>query len=151
MPTSDAQVAALRALLMQDADETMRLTALLGDAGTTGYWRLAEAVLSVLAERRFSPRFTTADLVRYVAGVRRARVLDGAEYDIDPIAAENVLRFALGQIDADVPDPESRMRAVLALLNALAESELTEPADVDQLLEEARALADRWSAAQANP
>jgi len=64
MPVSDAQVAALRAFLNHDPDTTVHLTARLGDDGIPGYWYLAEAALSIAAGRRFSPRFTRADLVR---------------------------------------------------------------------------------------
>jgi hypothetical protein len=99
--------------------------------------------LSVAAVRRFSPRFTSADLVRYVASVRVSRIADGDEYDFDPVAGENVLRYSLGQTIPRTPDPAGRFRAVIALLGALVESELSGEEDVDDLLANARELADR--------
>jgi hypothetical protein len=81
---------------------------------------------------------------RFVASVRVARIADGEEYDLDPVATEDVLRSVLGQQGAQVVSGESRLRTVMALLDALAESELSTEADVDGLLAEARELADRW-------
>ncbi len=53
-------------------------------------------------------------------------------------AAENVLRYLLGSADVSLPDPEVRLRAVVALLDALASSELPSETDIDALLAEAR-------------
>jgi hypothetical protein len=142
--TTDAQAAALRALLIRDAPTATQLTAALGDDGTAGYQRLADAALSIAATRRFAPRFTTADIVPYVASVRTSRRADGAQYDFSPAAAENVLRYALGQALPRTPDPAERLRAAIALLAALTETELSTEADVDSLLAEARTLADQW-------
>jgi hypothetical protein len=111
-----------------------------------GYLRLVEAALSVLARRRFAPRYTSAELVRYVASVRVSRRADGDEYDFNPVAGEAVLRYSLGQSIQDVPDLDERLRAIIALLDALAETELSSEADVGDLLAEARELADEWLA-----
>jgi hypothetical protein len=45
-------------------------------------------------------------------------------------------------------EPESRLRASIALLDALTVGELSSEAAVDELLAAARQLADRWEAAQ---
>jgi hypothetical protein len=145
MRVTDAQVGALHAFLMHDPGATMDLTAQLGDAGVHGYLYLTHAALSVVAARRFSPRFTSADLVRYIASVRVSRIADGTEYDLDPVAAEKVLRYSLGSPGVSLPDFEARLRIIVALLEALAESELSGEAEVDALLVEARELADRWT------
>lgn len=145
MTVSDEQVAALRALLMHDVQTTARLTSALGDRGAVGYQRLADAALSVAAVRRFSPSFTSADLVRYVASVRVSRIADGKEYDFDPAAGENILRYSLGQPVLRTPDVAERFRAVIALLDALAGSELSSEEEVDGLLAQARELADTWA------
>jgi hypothetical protein len=146
MRVTDAQVGALRAFLIHDPDATMQLTAQLGDTGMGGYLSLTQAALSVVAVRRFSPRFTSADLVRYIASVRVSRIAGGTEYDLDPVAAEKVLRYSLGSPDVSLPDFEARLRIVVALLEALAESELSSEVEVDALLVEAREMADRWAA-----
>jgi hypothetical protein len=146
MRVSDAQVAALRAFLVRNLDATVHLTAQLGNDGMRGYLYLAEAALSVTARRRFSPQFTSADLVRYVASVRVSRTVDGTEYDLDPVSAENVLRYFLGEVDASLPNSEERLRTVVALLDALAASELSSELEIDALLWEAREVANRWMA-----
>jgi hypothetical protein len=145
MTVTDEQVAALRAFLIHDVQTTTRLTSALGDQGAIGYQRLAYAALSVAAVRRFSPSFTSADLVRYVASVRMSRIADGKEYDFDPADAENILRYSLGEPISRTLDAAKRFRAIIALLDALAESELSSEEDVDDLLARARELADTWT------
>jgi hypothetical protein len=144
--TTHAQVTALRAFLVHDVDEMTPLAYQLGEAGMMGYVRLAEAALSVCARRRFAPRFTNADLVKFVAAVRIARLADGDEFDFDPAIGEQVLRYSLGQTVTQILELEPRLRAIIALLDALAESELSSEADLDALLGDARELADRWLA-----
>jgi hypothetical protein len=144
MPITDTQVAALRAFLVRDTEETVPLAYQLGDEAMQGYVLLSDAALSVAAGRRFSPTFTSADLVRYVASVRSSRLADGDQYDFDPIVGETVLRHSLGQTVTQTLELEPRLRAVITLLDALAETELSSEADLDDLLAEARQLADRW-------
>jgi hypothetical protein len=141
---TDAQVAALGAFLIRDTDETAPLAYQLGEEGLVGYQHLANAALSVLAGRRF-PAYTKADIVRYVGAVRAERVADGEEYDFDPLVGENVLLYSLGK-EVTPQDAEERFRAVVALLDALAGSELTSESDADGLLAEARHLANQWIA-----
>jgi hypothetical protein len=146
---TDAQVAALRAFLLRNTDAMTLRTIALGNEGTVGYQRLTEAALSVAAVRRFAPRFTSADVVRFVASVRASRIADGSEYDFDAIAAENVLRYSLGQNVTRTRDSAERFRAVVALLGELADTDLSGEADVDSLLTQSRALADQWAVSQA--
>jgi hypothetical protein len=146
MPVTEAQTAALRAFLAGDGEGMTLLAYQLGEKGMPGYLQLAEAALSVAAGKRFGPVFTSGDLVRYVAGARIARMADGHDFDFDPVAGENVLRSSLGQPVPRPADPGERLRAVVALLDALAGSEVHSASDVDDLLAQARALADRWLA-----
>jgi hypothetical protein len=138
----------LRAFLLRNTDAMTLHTIALGNEGTVGYQRLTEAALSVAAVRRFAPRFTSADIVRFVASVRASRIADGNEYDFDAIAAENILRYSLGQNVTRTTDPVERFRAVIALLGAFTDSELSSQVDLDDLLAQARTLADRWAANQ---
>jgi hypothetical protein len=143
-PVTDAQLTALRAFLVHDVDEVTPLAYQLGEEGMTGYVRLAEAALSVAARRWFAPRYTSADLVRFVASVRVSRLADGDGFDFDPAVGEDVLRYSLGQNATRALELESRLRAVIALLDAFAEIEVSGEADLDGLLAEARNLADQW-------
>lgn len=144
MSVTDTQMAALRTFLNHDADSMTLLAYQLGEEEMRGYVRLAEAALSVAARRRFAPRFTSADLVHYVASARIARLADGDSYDFDPVVGEEVLRFSLGQQARRTLDAEARLRAVLALLGALAESELRNESAVNDVLIEARELVEQW-------
>jgi hypothetical protein len=144
VPVTDTQAQALRAFLDRAVDEMPMLAYELGDAEISGYLYLADAALSLLACRRF-PLYSSADVVRYVASIRRERLADGGSYDIDPVVGECVLRSSLGI--AGPPQPaEERFRAVIALLGALSATELHTATDVDELLRGARALADQWLA-----
>jgi hypothetical protein len=134
--------------LVHDHDEMTPLAYQLGETGMQGYVRLTEAALSVLARRQFAPRFSHADLVRYVSSVRVGRIADGDEYDFDPLAGEEVLLYSLAQGARHAPELEPRLRATISLLDALAENQLTRDADVNAVLEEARAIADRWPTQQ---
>lgn len=140
------QTAALRAFLIRDPQTSESLTKQLGD-GIEGYLYLAQAALCVAARRRFAPRFAGTDIVHYVAELRASRIADGDEYDIDPAAAESVLGYFLGQ-DIQLPEFEPRIRVVFALLESLTD-DLASEADADQLLGEAREVADRWESHQA--
>lgn len=141
MRVTDAQVAALRAFLTRDPDAALSLAAQLGEHEMDGYLHLAEAALGLLAGWRFWPRFTRADLISYVASLRASRAGDGTEYDLDPAAAENLLRYLLGSAHARIPDARQRIPTVMALLDALAASELPGQTEVEALLDQARHLA----------
>jgi hypothetical protein len=84
-------------------------------------------------------------VVRFVAWVR-INLLPDDLGDLDPVAAEAVLRFALGE-DVPLPmDPETCFRATILLLGILAYDEHPDDAALDGLLAEARSLAEGWLA-----
>jgi hypothetical protein len=56
------------------------------------------------------------------------------------VAGENVCRYSLGRQIQRTLDPNERFRAVIALLDDLAETELSSEADLTELLAEARQL-----------
>jgi hypothetical protein len=110
----------------------------------TGLEVLAHAALSVAAQRKF-PRYANADVIGYIAAIRSARSQDGTGDDIDPQAAETLLRRALGQ-DIPVPgDVKTRIHTTFTLLALIASDLRLDPAGVEALLAEARSLADRWT------
>ena len=138
--------AALRAFLLHDAEEATRLTRQLGGEAMRDYQYLANAALSLIAGWRFRTGYSDADVVRCIAAIRLARTADGGESGLQPAIAENVLRYSLGQDAPDTTDHVERFRAVIALLDALAEGALPGEEDVDHLLAQARTLADLWAA-----
>lgn len=140
---TDEQVAALRAYLALDPDELERLNRQLADAGgTDGYGELVWAAFVIGARRRFAPEWTVPSVVKYVA-TTRARWGKVAE-DIDPRTAEILLRRALDdKVDGDL-DEVTRGRAQIFLLGELIIDAQLNDAELDELLEDARALADHW-------
>jgi hypothetical protein len=97
----------------------------------------------VLATRhRFAPKWTVSQVIKYVAAAR-ARWGKDAE-DIDPRAAEIMLRRAL---DDDAPadlDETVKGRAQIFLLGELIPEEQFDNAELDEFLAKARMLADNW-------
>jgi hypothetical protein len=140
---ADEHVAALRAFIVGDHDEHRRLIAELRDGDMPGYQLLALGALAAAARHEFPPERSLQDVIRFVALVRvHLAPTDGD--DLDPLAAEAVLRFALGQ---DVPwplDSKNRLRAIIFLLGALTQGHYRGTTRLDDLLVEAQSLADRW-------
>jgi hypothetical protein len=121
-------------------DESDRqFLALLKARKIEGLQVLLLAAFTAAACRRFSPVWSPAEIIRYVAEVRS----DSAELatQLSPLAAENQLRIALGQQVPPHPDMEARGRAQMILLGALT-SDYTED-ELDALLSEARMMADQ--------
>lgn len=144
MAVSDGQVAALRRSLSaasdQDAaDAERQLMHLATPDAAEGFGHLLYAAFVVAARRKFSPAWTRAALIRFVAEVR-AHVCADPD-DLDPAAAEHQLRTALGERIPHYPAEEARARAQVILLTALTH-DLTGP-ELDGLLAEARTLADQ--------
>jgi hypothetical protein len=143
---SDTQAAALRASLMLNADEAQELRARLTRAGELdGLSELFYAAFVLAVRRRFAPTWTRGRIVRYVGKIRTT---GSSGPDIDPLAAEALIRRALGD---DVPfagdkEQEAAAQAIL-LLCIVADLEL-DASDVDLLVAEARKLADGWLASQ---
>ena len=143
MAVTDDQVAALRAWLRAGTDAeasdaerrflTLSRTGRLDEVGVLVYGAFAAA-----ARRRFSPTWTSADIVRFVAEFRGSSA-EAAEL-LSPSAAENQLRGVLGDKQAIVPSEEDRARAQFLLLAALTVT--LGPQELDQVLAEGRALAD---------
>ncbi len=144
---SDTQAAALRASLMLNADEAQGLRVRLTRAGElAGFSELLYAAFALAVRRRFAPTWTRAEIVRYVGSIRTT-ASSGA--DLDPLAAETLIRRALGD---DMPLAEDTEREAAAqailLLCIVADLELN-VRDIDLLVAEARKLADGWLAGQA--
>ena len=97
---------------------------------------------TVAARRKF-PAWYPADIIRYVASLRGCDP-EAASY-LNAVAAENQLRMALGQELTPYPDMTERGRVQMTLLIALT-LDYTDD-DLDSLMTEARALADRSIAA----
>lgn len=142
MPVQDGQMVWLRAYLAGEMEVAARADALLiGSTARAGLGALVRAAFILATRQRFSPRWTTAELIQFVAQVRQ--VLADHPDVIDPLVAEQQLRRALGDQTLDSNNAEVTARAQLILLDALVTSmDLDETAVVD-LLSQARDMANR--------
>jgi hypothetical protein len=139
MPThvTDIQLAALGACLY-GAQSTADPVGQIDRWELRGLGYLSYAAFVIAVRRRFGSPWTGADIVRYVGSVRsHAPDRD----DIDPLAAENLIRHALGGSSRSVDDDPS-VQAIL--LSCLVADEALDGAGVDALLASARKLADEW-------
>jgi hypothetical protein len=148
---SDAMVAAMHTYLSglhsdsdADSDATLdesdrQFLALLKADQIEGLGELLLAAFTIAARRRFSPTWSPAEIVRFVADVR-SRSSEMAAL-LQPVAAENQLRIALGNAETPYPEMEARGRAQMVLLNALTSN--YSPQELAALLSDARALAEQ--------
>lgn len=151
MTIPDEMVAAMHAYLAAlhtdsdaDLDDSDRqFLALLKADRIEGLGDLLLAAFTVAARRRFSPTWSPAEIVRFVADVRSSS--DEMAALLAPSTAENQLRLALGAQIAPYPDMEARGRAQMLLLGALTCD--YSPHDLAALLFDARVLADESIAA----
>jgi hypothetical protein len=110
---------------------------------------LLQAAFAIAAHRQFSPRWSRADVIRFVADTR-AQLLERPEL-LDPVAGEEQIRYALGDDVTITADTGSTTMAQLILLNALIRSLELCPAAIDDLLDEARMQAERILSSSINP
>lgn len=144
MAVTDDQVAALRAWLTArtdaEADDAVRQfipfarTGRLDDVGALVYGAFAAA-----ARRRFFPTWTSAGIIRFVAGFRSSST--EAANLLSPLVAENQLRGVLGEKQATRPPEEATAYAQFMLLGALVAT--LDPQELDNVLAQGRALADQ--------
>jgi hypothetical protein len=134
---TNVQLAALRACLdgTQAATPSYRQ---IGSWNLGGLGYLSYAAFVVAVRRWFGSPWTNADVVRYVGSVR-GRGPDGD--DIAPLAAEGLIRQALGH---SIPSVDVDPSALAILLSCLVADEELDSAGIDDLLATARTLADEW-------
>jgi len=109
---------------------------------------LLQAAFAIAAYRKFSPRWTRAEVIRFVADTR-AQVLERPDL-LDPVAGEEQIRYALGDDVTITSDTGPATMAQLILLDALIRSLDLGPSAIDDLLDEARQQANRVLSPSAN-
>jgi hypothetical protein len=110
---------------------------------------LLQAAFAIAAHRRFSPRWTRAEVIRFVADTR-ALLLEKPDL-LDPVAGEEQIRHVLGDDVAITAGTGPATMAQLILLDALIRSLELAPAAIDDLLDEARQQANRTLANSTGP
>jgi pantoate kinase len=144
MAVTADQVATLRAHLAGDFDEYNRLWASLDrKAADTGYTALIAAAFFEAVDRRFAKSGAGADVIEFVGSVR-ARFDEGGD-EIDPLAAETLIRAALGDDSGTELDDDTVISTQITVLTALILDENLDNVDLDEFMEEARKLADEWT------
>jgi hypothetical protein len=146
MGVTSLEMGMVRAALRGQEEETQRLfheqLAATGEAN--GMAVLVYAAFLIAARREFAPRYTRAEVIRYVAQVRAA--LSERPALLDPLAAEDELFAALGGQVAGTHDIGAVALARLFLLMALIATLNLDDQEVGALLDQARELADQMLA-----
>ncbi|MCO6009403.1 hypothetical protein NE236_30975 [Actinoallomurus purpureus] len=145
MAITDSQVATLRAHLAGNFDEYQRLWADLARPGAKGgYPTLIAAAFFEAADRRFTKGGgTDTDVIAFV-GSARSR-FDEKGDEIDPHAAEVLIRAVLGDVTETDLDDDTVITTQLTLLTALVLDEQFSGEQLDKFMAEARKLADEWT------
>lgn len=139
MVTND-QVRALRAFLLNDQDEYDRLIGMLEETESlTGYSALFGSAFFDAVNRRFSPTWTTSEIIRFVAKVRTRYVDDPSL--LDPRQAEILIRTTLGDGSVDELDDEIRS-AQMILLPVFIREERPNHLELEEILTQARRRAN---------
>lgn len=102
---------------------------------------LLYAAFLLAARRRFAPAWTRGDVVRYVGSIRAGAPVDD---DIDPVTAEALILRALGTDQPLHAGLEAKVAVQTILLGALIADLRLDSGGLEELLVQARSLADRW-------
>jgi hypothetical protein len=141
MPVTDDEVAALRAHLQGNQALQQELySGMTTPAARARYSTLLAMAFFEAVNRRFGGRDSAAEVIEYVADVRARAPEVGQQ--IDPSAAERLIRRAL--TDVDVSDVSDRMRGrifIIFLLALVSDAEYDED-QLDAFLAVARKAAD---------
>jgi hypothetical protein len=95
MQVTDEQVAVLRAFLEGDPEIDRMVLPMATEERAGAFGGLLYSAFSRAVRKRFSPAWTSSDVVSFVASTRLAFL--GSGIDIDPSAAEILIRAALGE------------------------------------------------------
>lgn len=147
----DEHVAALRSLLEGRPEASEAYASVTDDAAASGYTMVIYSAFAVAVRRRFSPKYTHAQLARYVADLRISFGKDASQ--INPRVAESMMRAALGDETLKAREPygadlPTLVAAELAILDDLVQGAGLDEAGLDELLNEAADGARKWLAAE---
>ncbi|MGO8889334.1 MAG: hypothetical protein ACLQB1_06445 [Streptosporangiaceae bacterium] len=145
MPVTSDQVAALRSYLAGDfSDYEQRRSRIDQSPDRTGYMALVSAAFCEAVERRFTNQDPPERVIEFVADVRAQFDRDGNQ--IDPRAAERMIRAVYSDEPVDDLDSTTKGRTQIILLAALINSERLDETGLDAFLADASKLASQWLA-----
>jgi hypothetical protein len=134
-------VATLRAHLAGDFDEyQQRWATLERSPGKTGYITLISAAFFQAVHRRFKDTSTDADIVEFIGDVRAK--FDETGDEVDPQAAEVLIRGALGEDSDTELDDDTVISTQITVLTALVLDENLDDAELGKFLADAQNLAN---------
>jgi hypothetical protein len=143
MAITDEQAAALRTMLAGKFEEHYRISDHLDEVNGWGeYPTLVQAAFFEAVNRVFRQGHTDAQIVQFVADARARFDPSGSE--IDPSAAERLVRVALGEGSIEDLDDQTVVRTETVLLGALVTVKNLDDATLDRFMKEVRDLADEW-------
>jgi hypothetical protein len=138
---SDDQVAALRALLVENFAEYEHLANHFERTNAwSGFNYLIAAAFYEAVYRKFGKGCTIPEIIRFVAD-ERARIED-PEADFDARVAERLILAALGNDSVEGIDERMKGHAQVSLLLAMVTGVGLDDADLDEFLRAARKVAD---------
>jgi hypothetical protein len=145
VPVTSDQVATLRSYLSGDfSDYQQRRNQIDQAPNRAGYMALVSAAFCEAVERRFARQDPPERVIEFVADVRGQFDRDGNQ--IDPRAAERMIRAVYTDEPIDDLDSATKGRTQIVLLAALINSEQLDDAGLDAFLADAGKLADQWLA-----
>lgn len=134
------QVGAVRAFLTRDTETHRRISERLDPAGKRAHGALIAAAFFLAAERRFKDK-NASQVTDFVA---QLRARPGLAEKIDPGIAERLILATVA--DEDVDDIGAEEQGIhFGILLAGMTADASDP-ELDNLLEDARQLADEWLA-----
>ncbi|WUH96970.1 hypothetical protein OHR68_25905 [Spirillospora sp. NBC_00431] len=142
----DEHIAALRSLLQGDPGASEKYASGTDDAAASGYTMVIYSAFAVAVRRRFSPKYTHAQLARYVADLRISLGADASQ--INPRVAESMMRAALGDETLKDHEPYGADLSTMVVAELAILDDLAQGAELDDLLNEAADHAHRWLAAE---
>jgi hypothetical protein len=142
VPVTSDQVATLRSYLSGDfGDYEQRRGKIDQSPDRTGYMALVSAAFCQAVERRFSAQDPPDRVIEFVGDMRTRFDRDGSQ--IDPRAAERMIRAVYTDEPIDDLDSVTMGRTQIIVLAALIDSEQLDGAGLDAFLADASTLANQ--------
>ncbi|SNS25294.1 hypothetical protein [Actinomadura mexicana] len=146
MPVTDHQMATLRAQLTGRIDEHRRLLSQMDNAMANQYLSLATAAFFEAAMRRFVRDGSPVDDAEIIEFVTSVRLRLGDPDDLDPQAAETLIKIAIEKLPVEAKNgisPELSNSTKIILLSGMVGDLDPTPDQLEEFLNAARAMTDK--------
>jgi hypothetical protein len=141
--TTSRFAALVKHIVNDDWENYDRLTQELDEKGAWGGWaEYLGAAFFLAVDKRFAPSDDRSEIIRFVADARAEFTASGS--DIDPAAAETMVRSVLSQADAPALDSATVVSVELVLVRKLLIDAALDGEQLDAFLADVEQIADRW-------